>query len=84
VAVIEQHRRSAYNDARAGGAMMNEPIQIMTAPQSESIPRPVEVVPPRSTTRIGVRSSRDARRDDWRRHTAWRGGMISCHMGETE
>jgi hypothetical protein len=25
---------------------------------------------------------RDALRDDWRQHSAWRGGMISCHIGE--
>jgi hypothetical protein len=53
VAVIEQHRRAAYDHARAGVAMMNELTQNMTAPQSEGIPRPVEVAPPRSTTRIG-------------------------------
>jgi hypothetical protein len=28
---------------------------------------------------------RDALRDDWRQqHSAWRGGMISCHIGEPE
>jgi hypothetical protein len=35
--VIEQHRRAAYDDARASRAMMKEPTQTMTAPQTESI-----------------------------------------------